>query len=476
MRGYAGIVVGFVMAVILLSIGSYVILSSMSNAARVSEAQNFVYHLQAVQKSMGVTITSVDWRQINDTIYITAENTGSQGFDLNSVDLFAGGVFVGSCGELNCSDASGDGFVAPGESFTIVAPLDSCPSSVVISPGPGVFSTRSVRCSYAWLFFDSPPTPAYNATISSGSTADIRIRATSTDVNQIYLDWNGYAPLYRPALVGDSSIHDISDANLVLAMSFNDVAAAGENYADSNYVHDYSVYSNSGQYSNVTYTAGPYGGAFYFDGDSNIYIPDAQSLDISGSLSISAWLLSHGLYGTILAKTGSYALVIDYNRLRFIIWSESNSYNIYGPIGISDGLWHHVTAVYDSASGTLSLYVDGSEVNSVNVGVLSIDVTSNPVYLGEMQYWTGYDLNGILDDVALYSRALTPSEIWWNAHAATYALDGNTYLEYNTPALSSGTYYYYGWAETTSELSDYTHDATTGEEYNADNPWILNVT
>ncbi len=476
MRGYAGIVVGFIMLVLLLSVGAYLLSVGVGNSMKLSSAQKFAQQVQFTKQRMAVEILSVYWDQIGSSIHIFAKNTGSVGFDLNSVDVFANSVFLGKCSDLNCSDSSGDSYVSPGEEFEITASYSTCPSNVVISPGPGVFSSYSVACHYAWVFFDSPPTPVDGASVSAGSSVEVRIRAESTDVNSIYLDWNGFRVDYDPYLVGDSSIHDINDSSLVLAMSFNDVSLVGEDYNTSSYVHDYSQYGNDGTNNGATYVSGRYGGAFYFNTDSNIVIPDSSSLDITGSLTISAWLKAFSLYGTVLAKTGSYAFILDYNRLRFMIWSGGTLYDVYGPIGISDGQWHHVSAVYDSTAGTLSLYVDGSEVNSTSVGSLSVDVTTNPVYIGRMQYWTGYDLNGSLDDVTLYTRALSPEEIWALAHSASYVVDGNTFLDFNTPALSSGTYDYYGWAENTAGLSDYTHSADGSVEYNATNPRVLNVT
>jgi hypothetical protein len=79
-----------------------------------------------------------------------------------------------------------------------------------------------------------------------------------------------------------------------------------------------------------------------------------------------------------------------------------------GP-AINDGAFHHVAAVRDTAAGHWFLYVDGVQF----VGPSATNATFNiaeKLQIG--RYVFGSELwQGVLDEVAIYSRALSASEI-----------------------------------------------------------------
>ncbi|HLY70670.1 MAG TPA: LamG-like jellyroll fold domain-containing protein [Puia sp.] len=82
---------------------------------------------------------------------------------------------------------------------------------------------------------------------------------------------------------------------------------------------------------------------------------------------------------------------------------SSSSYN--------DGLWHFITATRNTAgSGTMILYVDGSQVaslSSVNVSALNA-----PAIIGlGRNNCTGADYSGSIDDLIFYGRTLSNAEV-----------------------------------------------------------------
>ena len=88
---------------------------------------------------------------------------------------------------------------------------------------------------------------------------------------------------------------------------------------------------------------------------------------------------------------------------------------IVGSTDIRDGCWHHVAVVFDDTAGAdvldARLYVDGeletisaSQSKTVNTAIDGQDVT-----FGNDQ--AGRRYNGLLDEVRLYDRALSPAEI-----------------------------------------------------------------
>lgn len=78
-----------------------------------------------------------------------------------------------------------------------------------------------------------------------------------------------------------------------------------------------------------------------------------------------------------------------------------------------DNTWQHVVGVCDEPGGQLRLYVNGMEwaVASTSIGLLN---SPQPVTIGSRQSGTAaYDLNlnGIIDEVAIYGYALNPNQV-----------------------------------------------------------------
>jgi len=97
---------------------------------------------------------------------------------------------------------------------------------------------------------------------------------------------------------------------------------------------------------------------------------------------------------------------------------DGNRISIYTSSGglINDGSWHHVTITKTGNNAAdLSIYVDGAE-KSTNITYdesFSNPQDFNDFYLGALDYRgssTNY-LNGKLDEVRIYDRALSQSEI-----------------------------------------------------------------
>ena len=81
---------------------------------------------------------------------------------------------------------------------------------------------------------------------------------------------------------------------------------------------------------------------------------------------------------------------------------------------LTDGVWHHVAVVRDSATNENRLYVDGVLNDSANIiydaGEGFVSATAN-LNLGWLDLNPGYNYNGTLDEVALYDRVLLADEI-----------------------------------------------------------------
>jgi hypothetical protein len=79
----------------------------------------------------------------------------------------------------------------------------------------------------------------------------------------------------------------------------------------------------------------------------------------------------------------------------------------HAPTGLTLNIWSHVAATYDGA--TLRLYVNGTQVSSRAV-TGNIAVSTGQVRIGGNNVWGEY-FAGLIDEVRIYNRALTATEI-----------------------------------------------------------------
>lgn len=91
--------------------------------------------------------------------------------------------------------------------------------------------------------------------------------------------------------------------------------------------------------------------------------------------------------------------------------SGSTKLEINGTTPINDGAWHHVVAIRDGSSNENKIYVDGSEDASQPQTYNNSFGNGNQITLGYFDVSPYYRFEGTLDEVALYSAALSPTEI-----------------------------------------------------------------
>jgi hypothetical protein len=161
------------------------------------------------------------------------------------------------------------------------------------------------------------------------------------------------------------------------------------------------------------------GAALAFDGDGDyVDIGKDQSFDITNQITISAWIKVNAFdreWQTIVAK-GDRAWRLQRNwgesTLEFacsgLVVPGSDWGQIYGNTDVNDGHWHHVAGVYDQEK--LYLYIDGNLDASAEAPG-TIRVNDEPVYIGENSQMPNRFWNGLIDDVRIYSYALSTEEI-----------------------------------------------------------------
>src|SRR5207253_184471 len=210
--------------------------------------------------------------------------------------------------------------------------------------------------------------------------------------------------------------------------------------------------SNNGTLQNgATFAAGNVGQAFSLDGVNDfIQIPDAPDLTPS-SITLDAWVkpttVSTGADGqVIVSKYNSnnpatngvswILLMLNTGKLRFVVYqqSASNSLSDIDARGIdtdapvlAPAVWHHVASSFDLNTQAIAIYVDGVQVPASPIPgafstITAIDDSTTPVRIGAAVningQFTGF-WEGLIDEVEIFNRALSASEIQAIVHADT---------------------------------------------------------
>ena len=85
----------------------------------------------------------------------------------------------------------------------------------------------------------------------------------------------------------------------------------------------------------------------------------------------------------------------------------------YGVTPLAVDAWYHVAGVYDAEARTLDVYLNGKLDNGLLVGSVTGTQHSSrsAVYVGKRSDLKGFEFAGSIDDVRIYSFALTKTEI-----------------------------------------------------------------
>lgn len=228
-------------------------------------------------------------------------------------------------------------------------------------------------------------------------------------------------------MIGGTAAADIN-AGLVAYYCFDDPANLGK---------DCSPNGNDGtKEGEVTAAAGLIGGAASFGGyftPGAIHIPNSSSLQFTNDATISFAVNLTGFDG--MDAWGNYAnygahsaIAKSHDRVGFAInvggneaglgtgvasyeWSGAGNSVASDTWPYETGQWRHFAYVFSNSSHTAKLYANGNLVFTLDTFNQSFDsANTQDLYLGKFSdMW--FPLNGQLDEVRIYNRALTEPEI-----------------------------------------------------------------
>ena len=192
---------------------------------------------------------------------------------------------------------------------------------------------------------------------------------------------------------------------------------------------DKSGSGNNGTLSNATWsTLGKFGNALSFNGtNSFVSVADSNSLDVTTGVTIEGWVRPSVGAGwqTLLVKErpgnivyGFYSST-DRNTPETQV-TASSTQSLYGPTAIPPGVWTHVAGTYDGT--THRLFVNGNPGGATRPHRCDRDFDGRRLKIGGNAIWSEW-FNGLIDEVRLYSRALSPAEIQTDMNMAITTAD-----------------------------------------------------
>ena len=164
-------------------------------------------------------------------------------------------------------------------------------------------------------------------------------------------------------------------------------------------------------------------GSAVFDGTGDyVTLPDVADLDITDDLTMMCWLkpantTNQFIMGRDDGTNRNYAIDIDGSNALEFYFSVGDTLHTVSSGTINADQWYHVTATREKSTGKNILYLDGVVVDSDTDSTGAIDDDNVQFTIGRRG--AGLDFEGLMKNVAVWNRALTPTEVQ-NAMYKTY--------------------------------------------------------
>jgi hypothetical protein len=179
-----------------------------------------------------------------------------------------------------------------------------------------------------------------------------------------------------------------------------------------------------------TRVAGKLGGAVEFNGvNSTLEAGRNTAYRLSGSMTVSAWIRPSSFPVDDAAIVSNFQHIPPSIALGWQLDTTidrgprtigfkladacTNLMARYGATPLVANTWYHITAVFDASRQSMDVYLNGVLDNGALVGTVSRMQRSSrlPLFVGRRSDGKGFEFLGTIDDVRVYSFALTADEI-----------------------------------------------------------------
>ncbi len=168
-----------------------------------------------------------------------------------------------------------------------------------------------------------------------------------------------------------------------------------------------------------TWEAGKIDGSLFFHGSpDHVNCGNNPIFNITDHLTIAAWVNITGppadWTGIVTKGDDAWRLSTVSNQriFHFAVTGAPNYWSINGTTEAGLEEWHHVCGTYDG--NFIRLYVDGVEEPASPIAYTgSVSVSPHDVWLSGNSDRQGREFMGLLDELAVWNRALYPYEVEW---------------------------------------------------------------
>jgi hypothetical protein len=334
------------------------------------------------------------------------------------------------------------------------------PPSVVVPAGGGAGDSFNVCWGESiWLSgFSITPPPGANSILSAKITCRLgRIRIAggneSTEItltntaagiqsalnSLVYTSPNmaGTDAITVTVTATDATSGMSTSATSVIVVSISDCSVGctpapddlvgwwrGQNNANDSIGGDNGTLQGGAGFAN-----GKVGRSFQFDGvDDFVEIPSQPQIEFSGPFTVEAWIKYTGSldpnFGNVIVTKGQedgslgwlqdWTLAVDPNgKLAITLAISWDFAGIECNTTLNANTWYHVAMVYDGTQ--MQGFVNGQPDGAIDLSGGVIWPTQYPVRIGAFApvtgTWNRGMFSGLIDEVSLYDRALTASEV-----------------------------------------------------------------
>jgi len=182
---------------------------------------------------------------------------------------------------------------------------------------------------------------------------------------------------------------------------------------------DSSGNGNNGTCTNCpAYTTGRFSQALSFDGSNDVVnVPDSNSLDTTSNLTISVWINARSWLnlnefvkkdGNYILRRGRTSVGPDYDNIALLWFNGTQVLYMKTASSPSTNTWHHIVGVVQN-NAPYKIYIDG--VDSGCSPAVHSTPSRNLANILQIGGAASEFLNGTIDDVSIWNRALSASEI-----------------------------------------------------------------